>query len=104
VPVYGATECLKIHPSKQTASLNELTAQLLKPWPADAGALPFGTEIDSHVLDLTPAALLTGLITEQGILAPSETESALARLRIDLDIRSGSSRVARTHGSTSSPA
>ena len=87
VPVYGATECLKIHPSKQTASLDELTAELLKPWPADVGELPPGTEIDVHVLDLTPAALLTGLITEQGILAPSETAAALARLHLDLDSR-----------------
>jgi translation initiation factor 2B subunit (eIF-2B alpha/beta/delta family) len=87
VPVYGATECLKIHPSQQTASLAELTAELLKPWPAVAEELPPGTEIDLHVLDLTPAALITGLVTEQGILAPSETEAALARLRVDLDSR-----------------
>jgi translation initiation factor 2B subunit (eIF-2B alpha/beta/delta family) len=87
VPVYGATECLKIHPTQQTASLDELTAELLKPWPADAAELPPGAEIDVHVLDLTPAALLAGLVTEQGILAPSETEAALARLRVDLDGR-----------------
>jgi translation initiation factor 2B subunit (eIF-2B alpha/beta/delta family) len=87
LPVYGATECLKIHPSKQTASLDELTAELLKPWPADAEELPPGTEIDVHVLDLTPAVLITGLVTEQGILAPSETAAALARLQVDLDSR-----------------
>ena len=87
VPVYGATECLKIHPSKQTASLAELTAQLLKPWPADAGVLPAGTEIDVHVLDLTPAALVTGLITEQAILRPSEEAAALARVHLALDSR-----------------
>jgi translation initiation factor 2B subunit (eIF-2B alpha/beta/delta family) len=87
VPVYGATECLKIHPTQQTASLDELTAELLKPWPADAAELPPGTEIDLHVLDLTPAPLLSGLVTEQGILASSETEAALARLRVDLDGR-----------------
>jgi methylthioribose-1-phosphate isomerase len=87
VPVYGATECLKIHPSQRTASLADLTAELLKPWPADAEALPPGAEIDLHVLDLTPAALLAGLVTEQGILAPSEMEEALARLRVDLASR-----------------
>jgi translation initiation factor 2B subunit (eIF-2B alpha/beta/delta family) len=80
VPVFGATECLKVHPRTERASVDELTARLLHPWPlADAG-LPPGTEVATEVLDLTPAALVAGYVTEQGILAPDEVRGALERL------------------------
>jgi translation initiation factor 2B subunit (eIF-2B alpha/beta/delta family) len=87
VPVYGVTECLKIHPTQQTARPHELTATLLKPWPPAGVELPPGTEVDLRVLDLTPAALITGLVTEQGVIAATDAPAALALMRTDLESR-----------------
>jgi translation initiation factor 2B subunit (eIF-2B alpha/beta/delta family) len=87
VPVYGVTECLKIHPTQQTARPDELTATLLKPWPKEGVDLPPDAEVDLRVLDLTPAALITGLVTEQGVIAVTDAPAALVRLRADLDSR-----------------
>src|SRR5579864_2008994 len=85
VPVYGVTECLKIHPTQETIGLDELSAELLKPWPASREGLPPGAEVETHVLDLTPAALVSGLVTEQGLISPTETAAALQRLHADLE-------------------
>ena len=87
VPVYGVTECLKIHPTQETIDLDELSAELLKPWPSSREALPSGVVVETFVLDLTPALLVTGLVTEQGLIPPSETAAALQRLQADLDSR-----------------
>lgn len=87
VPVYGVTECLKIHPTQRTIAQGELSAQLLKPWPGALVELPPAAEVDTHVLDLTPAALITGLVTEQGVIAPTETAAALERLHAELESR-----------------
>jgi len=87
LPVYGVTECLKIHPTQETIDLAELSAELLKPWPGSREELPSGAEVETHVLDLTPAVLVTGLVTEQGVIPPAETAAALQQLRIDLESR-----------------
>jgi translation initiation factor 2B subunit (eIF-2B alpha/beta/delta family) len=87
VPVYGVTECLKIHPTQETITLEDLSAELLKPWPDPNEGLAPGVEVDTHVLDLTPAPLVTGLVTEQGVIPPTDTAAALRRLRTDLESR-----------------
>jgi len=87
VPVYGVTECLKIHPTQGTITLDALSAELLKPWPGSREGLPPGTDVEAHVLDLTPAALVTGLVTEQGLIPTTETAAALQQLQTDLESR-----------------
>ncbi len=76
VPLYAATECMKIHPGAFAATVEDLTACVLHPWPPHDHALPAGTDVRREVLDLTPAALITGYITELGILRPSEVAGA----------------------------
>jgi translation initiation factor 2B subunit (eIF-2B alpha/beta/delta family) len=87
VPVYGVTERLKIHPTQETIGLDELSAELLKPWPGPREGLPPGAEVETHVLDLTPAVLVTGLVTEQGLIPATETAAALQQLHADLESR-----------------
>lgn len=80
VPLYGVTERMKIHPNASTVTAQDLTARVLHPWPHDGDALPAGAEVRSEVLDLTPAALVTGYVTEEGVLGPSHVSEAAERL------------------------
>lgn len=85
IPIYGVTERTKIHPTATDVTVGELTARVLHPWPPNEGALPPGTDVRREVLDLTPAALMTGYVTEEGIIAPSDVAGALERLYRDLE-------------------
>lgn len=80
-PVYGVTECVKIHPTATGVRAADLTARLLHSWPEAASALPAGTIIRTEVLDLTPAHLVTGYITDAGVLAPDQMDVAVQWLR-----------------------
>lgn len=80
VPVYGVTERIKIHPTMVTASVDELNALVLHPWPDADQVLPAGTDVRREVLDLTPARLIAGYVTEEGVLDPSRVPGALDRL------------------------
>ncbi|MGH2442665.1 MAG: hypothetical protein ACRDFX_05840, partial [Chloroflexota bacterium] len=84
IPVYGVTERIKIHPTAVTATACELHAQVLHPWPPSRVALPAGADIRNQVLDLTPARLITGYVTEEGVLPPAGVGEALDRLFEDL--------------------
>ena len=81
VPVYGVTECLKIHPAATGLRAADLTACLLHDWPDAAVTLPAGTRTRSEVLDLTPARLITGYVTDAGVLAPQQMDVAFQWLR-----------------------
>lgn len=81
VPVYGVTQCLKIHPTATGVRTADLTARLLHDWPDTAVALPAGARTRLEVLDLTPARLVTGYVTDAGVLAPHQMEVALQWLR-----------------------
>lgn len=80
-PVYGVTECVKIHPTATGVRVADLTARLLHSWPEAASVLPAGAIIRTDVLDLTPAHLVTGYITDAGILAPDQMDVAVQWLR-----------------------
>ncbi|MGI8552427.1 MAG: hypothetical protein ACR2PL_16805 [Dehalococcoidia bacterium] len=80
VPVYGVTERMKIHPTAPTTTVHELNAHVLHPWPRENQVLPAGTDVRDQILDLTPARLVTGYVTEDGILPPSDLSGALDRL------------------------
>jgi translation initiation factor 2B subunit (eIF-2B alpha/beta/delta family) len=90
VPVYGITECIKIHPTAASASTAGLTARLLQPWPDAAVKLPAGTIVRTEVLDLTPAHLITAYVTDAGILPPDQLDRAIPWQRVedgvDLDV------------------
>jgi ribose 1,5-bisphosphate isomerase len=79
VPLFGATECLKVHPSIERASLVDLTARLLHPWPLAEG-LPDGVAVDTKVLDLTPPDCVAGYVTEQGLMPPDAIAAGLERV------------------------
>ena len=80
VPFYGVTECLKIHPTATTVTVSALTAEVLHGWPAPGIELPPGTRALREVLDLTPARLVTGYVTDYGIVAPDAVAIALGQL------------------------
>ncbi len=84
IPIYGVTERIKIHPTTDTVRAGELSARVLHAWPSDSSNLPAGTEVRREVLDLTPAALITGYVTEEGIIAPSQVRAALERFYAEL--------------------
>lgn len=84
VPFYGVTELVKVHPSAETTALGDLSASLLKPWPA-AKDIPDGTRVHTEVLDLTPGRLVTAYVTERGLLAPAEAGTAFDALLAELD-------------------
>lgn len=85
VPLYGVTERMKIHPTASGVTAGDLTAQVLHAWPPDEDNLPPNANIRREVLDLTPAALVTGYVTEEGVLSIPEVDGALARLYNELD-------------------
>lgn len=80
VELFGITECMKIHPMAAGVEVRDLTASLLRSWPRPGVALPVGTEIRTEVLDLTPGHLVTGYVTEEGILTPTQVSAGLARV------------------------
>ncbi len=80
VPFYGVTERIKIHPTATTVAVAELTAQVLHGWPPPEVELPPHTRTCPEVLDLTPARLVTGYVTEVGIVAPAHVAAALESL------------------------
>ena len=81
VPVYGVTECIKIHPTATGVRAADLTARLLHSWPEAVSVLPVSAIIRTDVLDLTPAHLVTGYITDAGVLAPDQMDVAVQWLR-----------------------
>jgi methylthioribose-1-phosphate isomerase len=84
IPMYGVTERIKIHPTADTIRAEMLSARVLHAWPKDLCDLPNGTDVRREVLDLTPAELVTGYITEEGIIPPSHVRSALERFYAEL--------------------
>ncbi len=80
VPLYGVTERMKIHPSATEVTVSDLGAEVLHPWPQPGTVLPPGTEIRRQVLDLTPAHLVTGYVTEEGVIDPSLVAGAIDHL------------------------
>jgi translation initiation factor 2B subunit (eIF-2B alpha/beta/delta family) len=83
VPVYAATECIKIAPGPRPRNHAELRARLLHGWPAQP--LAGDVEIRTEVLDLTPPELLAGYLTERGLLGPDELGAAYRAFRDELD-------------------
>lgn len=84
VPFYGVTECIKIDPHASPLDPRQLTAKLLHPWREDV-SLPPGVQLRVEVLDLTPADVVTGYVTERGVLAPAEVGVAFSELYAELD-------------------
>lgn len=84
VPFYGASERIKIHPHAVSPSVGDLTAQVLHGWPRVESDLPAGTTIRREVLDLTPAHLVSGYITEEGMLRPEQVADALERFYAEI--------------------
>jgi translation initiation factor 2B subunit (eIF-2B alpha/beta/delta family) len=84
VPLYGVTERIKIHPGAAEMAVADLHAEVLHPWPQPGTELPPGTEIRRQVLDLTPAHLVTGYVTEEGMINPSGVGAALDRLYAEI--------------------
>lgn len=84
IPMYGVTERIKIHPTADTVRAENLSARVLHAWPSDSRDLPTGADVRSEVLDLTPAELITGYVTEEGTILPSQVRSALERFYAEL--------------------
>jgi translation initiation factor 2B subunit (eIF-2B alpha/beta/delta family) len=84
IPIYGVTERIKIHPTTERVTAGDLSARVLHAWPSDLSNLPTGTEVRREVLDLTPAELITGYVTEEGVIPPSHVRSALERFYAEL--------------------
>jgi translation initiation factor 2B subunit (eIF-2B alpha/beta/delta family) len=84
VPVYAVTERMKIHPEARAATVSELDARVLHSWPDVDQTLPAGTDVRLEVLDLTPACLVTGYVTEEGVLTSTEVDGAMERLYKEL--------------------
>jgi ribose 1,5-bisphosphate isomerase len=84
VPVYGVTELLKIAP-RNAPGVAELTATTLLEWPGDQVPLPAAVVVHREVLDLTPAELVTGYLTEIGLLAPTGVAGALDPVVVQLE-------------------
>jgi translation initiation factor 2B subunit (eIF-2B alpha/beta/delta family) len=80
VPFYGLTERMKIHSGVDAVTLGDLRAEVLHPWPRPGTDLPPGTDVRRQVLDLTPARLVTGYVTEEGETDPAEVSGAIDRL------------------------
>lgn len=78
VHVIAPAECLKLHPRRHTVTVEELTARLLHPWPGPTEGVDPTWQIDDHVLDGVPGALITSYVTERGLASASEV-GALAR-------------------------
>lgn len=71
LPFYAAAETLKIDPR----SLSGGGVELEEMDPGEvAGGLP-NVEVKNVYFDVTPSRLITGIITEKGILKPSEVEA-----------------------------
>ena len=83
VPVYGVTECLKIERGRRPGTHADLNANLLSTWPGVP--VPAGVEVRTDVLDLTPAELVTGYVTERGVLAPAGLATASQAARLELE-------------------
>jgi translation initiation factor 2B subunit (eIF-2B alpha/beta/delta family) len=66
VPVYALCEALKIAAQRFPLVLEPLE------WPAVAGRLPQGVEARSVGFELVPARLLTGIVTEDGVLSVAQ--------------------------------
>src|SRR5205823_622877 len=75
VPVHCCAETFKLHPRAATGRdvpIEEReSAEVAKP-----GELPAGVRVRNPVFDVTPAALLTGYVTEVGQLAPGDLGAA----------------------------
>jgi methylthioribose-1-phosphate isomerase len=84
VPVYGITELLKIAPHN-APEIGELAATTLHEWPGDQVALPEAVVVHREVLDLTPAELVTGYVTEIGLLTPAGVAGALDPVLAELE-------------------
>lgn len=76
--VIAPAECMKLHPRRHTVRGEELTARLLHPWPGPTEGVDPTWQVDDHVLDAVPGALITSYVTERGVASASEV-GALAR-------------------------
>lgn len=70
--VIAPAECLKLHPRRQEARVEDLTARLLHPWPNADTCLEPSCRVDAHVLDAIPARLVTAYVTELGRCTPAD--------------------------------
>jgi len=86
VPVYAVTDLCKLMPalSPELAALNEVEDPDGVPEALDWKAA--GYSYRNPLVDLVPGDALTGLITEAGIITPSEAGAEGVR-RYDLDLR-----------------